>query len=349
MGNGHVADFRSDTVTRPTRRMLEAMVSAQVGDDVLGDDPTVQALEKRFAELFGHEAALFLPSGTMANQCAVAAHIEPGEEVLPRLDDGLGTLGVAWGGLPRARGQHVCERVVPRVGVVARGPGQHLRRPLQEGGVQQGEAPREHRLGQILALPGALQGSEEAGRALLVAPPAVGLVRRGYEPLGAAFLASGGEVLGPLEPAQGGGQIVGQRGATRQGEGDVGHAAAAQSGRHPAAPVGRGLADDRGRGQTQAGGGGPAVLVRGRRARGDPEQGREESLPGGRLPQLLGPPASDLQPELPERRGPRGDVGAQALQERGCPLVGARRGEEQLQHPGGGVHRPGLSARGRGL
>ncbi len=105
MGNGHVADFRSDTVTRPTRRMLEAMVSAQVGDDVLGDDPTVQALEKRFAELFGHEAALFLPSGTMANQCAVAAHIEPGEEVL--VEATAHVFMFEGGGLARVAGAHV--------------------------------------------------------------------------------------------------------------------------------------------------------------------------------------------------------------------------------------------------
>ena len=69
------ADFRSDTVTKPTSRMLAAMMKAVVGDDVLGDDPTVQTLERRFAELFGKEAGLFMPSGTMANQCAVAAQI----------------------------------------------------------------------------------------------------------------------------------------------------------------------------------------------------------------------------------------------------------------------------------
>ena len=77
-----VADFRSDTVTRPTARMIEAMASAQVGDDVLGDDPTVIRLEATFAAMFGKEAAIFLPSGTMGNQCAVAAHIVPGEEVI---------------------------------------------------------------------------------------------------------------------------------------------------------------------------------------------------------------------------------------------------------------------------
>ena len=66
-----MADFRSDTVTRPSAGMRQAMASAEVGDDVFGDDPTVIALEQRVAALFGHEAALFAPSGTMANQIAL--------------------------------------------------------------------------------------------------------------------------------------------------------------------------------------------------------------------------------------------------------------------------------------
>lgn len=100
-----VADFRSDTVTRPTPRMLEAMLHAKVGDDVLGDDPTVQALERRCADLFGHEAALFMASGTMANQCAVAAHIEPGEEVI--VDSRSHVFQFEGGGLARVAGAHV--------------------------------------------------------------------------------------------------------------------------------------------------------------------------------------------------------------------------------------------------
>ncbi|HEX2689531.1 MAG TPA: low-specificity L-threonine aldolase [Kofleriaceae bacterium] len=75
-------DLRSDTVTRPTAEMRKAMADAEVGDDVYGDDPTVRKLEERVAQLFGTEAALFVPSGTMANQIALRAHTQPGEEVI---------------------------------------------------------------------------------------------------------------------------------------------------------------------------------------------------------------------------------------------------------------------------
>ena len=75
-------DLRSDTVTRPTRGMLEAMFNAKVGDDVFGEDPTVIKLEEMTAELFGHEAGLFCPSGTMTNQIAIKVHTQPGDEVL---------------------------------------------------------------------------------------------------------------------------------------------------------------------------------------------------------------------------------------------------------------------------
>jgi threonine aldolase len=75
-------DLRSDTVTKPTAAMRKAMAEAEVGDDVFGDDPTVKALEKRTAELLGKEAALFVPSGTMANQIAVGVHTRPGDEIL---------------------------------------------------------------------------------------------------------------------------------------------------------------------------------------------------------------------------------------------------------------------------
>ena len=68
-----IVDLRSDTVTRPTPAMRAAMAGAEVGDDVYGDDPTATALEERAAELLGKEAALFVPSGTMANQIALAA------------------------------------------------------------------------------------------------------------------------------------------------------------------------------------------------------------------------------------------------------------------------------------
>ncbi len=75
-------DLRSDTVTQPTPAMREAMLRAPLGDDVFGEDPTVNALEERMAGLFGHEAALFCPSGTMTNQIAINAHTRPGDEVL---------------------------------------------------------------------------------------------------------------------------------------------------------------------------------------------------------------------------------------------------------------------------
>ncbi|MBP8823582.1 MAG: threonine aldolase family protein, partial [Flavobacteriales bacterium] len=75
-------DLRSDTVTKPTPAMREAMCSAPVGDDVFGEDPTVNALEARVAGLFGHEAGLFCASGTMANQIAINVHTRPGDEVI---------------------------------------------------------------------------------------------------------------------------------------------------------------------------------------------------------------------------------------------------------------------------
>jgi threonine aldolase len=75
-------DLRSDTVTKPTPGMLEAMFSAKVGDDVFNEDPTVNALEEKTAKLFGHEAGLFCPSGTMTNQVAIKVNTQPGDEVL---------------------------------------------------------------------------------------------------------------------------------------------------------------------------------------------------------------------------------------------------------------------------
>ena len=75
-------DLRSDTVTRPTDGMRAAMAAAEVGDDVYSEDPTVNALQERVAELFGHEAALFCPTGSMANQIALQLLVPPGEELL---------------------------------------------------------------------------------------------------------------------------------------------------------------------------------------------------------------------------------------------------------------------------
>ncbi|MCM5663586.1 threonine aldolase family protein [Galbibacter mesophilus] len=76
----------SDTVTKPTPGMLEAMINAEVGDDVFKDDPAVNALEEKIANLFGKEAALFFPSGTMANQTAIKVHTQPGDQLITDKD-----------------------------------------------------------------------------------------------------------------------------------------------------------------------------------------------------------------------------------------------------------------------
>ena len=75
-------DLRSDTVTRPGKGMLDAIFTAQVGDDVFNEDPSINQLEERTATLFGKEAGLFFPSGTMTNQAAIKAHTQPGDELI---------------------------------------------------------------------------------------------------------------------------------------------------------------------------------------------------------------------------------------------------------------------------
>ena len=75
-------DYRSDTFTKPTPGMLQAMFTAEVGDDVFGEDPSVNKLESIAAEMFGMEAGLFCPSGTMTNQIAIKCHTQPGDEVI---------------------------------------------------------------------------------------------------------------------------------------------------------------------------------------------------------------------------------------------------------------------------
>ncbi len=75
-------DFRSDTVTKPSPQMLECMFTAKVGDDVFGEDPSVNELESLAASMFGLEAGLFCPSGTMTNQIAIKAHTQPGDELI---------------------------------------------------------------------------------------------------------------------------------------------------------------------------------------------------------------------------------------------------------------------------
>jgi len=100
-------DLRSDTVTRPTAEMRAAMAAAEVGDDVYGEDPTVNLLERRAAETFGREAALFVPSGTMGNQIGIRLHTQPGQEVIAEsrahiLDYEMATTAVFSGCLVRA-------------------------------------------------------------------------------------------------------------------------------------------------------------------------------------------------------------------------------------------------------
>jgi threonine aldolase len=75
-------DLRSDTVTKPSDAMRQAMAAAEVGDDVYGDDPTVNSLEERLAAMFGHKAGLFCPTGSLANQLAIRTLVKPGEELL---------------------------------------------------------------------------------------------------------------------------------------------------------------------------------------------------------------------------------------------------------------------------
>lgn len=102
----HVIDLRSDTVTRPSKAMREAMANAEVGDDVYGEDPTVQKLEARAAELLGHEASLFVSSGTQANQIAMGVHCRPGDEVIGEAGNHCfiyegGAVSALWGAQPR--------------------------------------------------------------------------------------------------------------------------------------------------------------------------------------------------------------------------------------------------------
>lgn len=77
-----IIDLRSDTVTQPTKEMRQAMMDAPLGDDVWGDDPTVNLLQERCASLFGKEDACFVPSGTMANQLAIRCQTQPGDEII---------------------------------------------------------------------------------------------------------------------------------------------------------------------------------------------------------------------------------------------------------------------------
>src|ERR1700744_5925867 len=100
-------DLRSDTVTKPTPAMRRAMAAAEVGDDVYQEDPTVNLLERRAAQVFDREAALFVPSGTMGNQIAIRLHTQPGQEVIAEsrthvMDWEMGTTAVFSGCLIRS-------------------------------------------------------------------------------------------------------------------------------------------------------------------------------------------------------------------------------------------------------
>jgi len=102
-----IIDLRSDTVTRPSAEMRAAMAAAEVGDDVYGEDPTVNLLESRAAAIFGREAALFVPTGTMGNQIGIRLHTRPGQEVIAEsrahiLDWEMATTAVFSGCLVRA-------------------------------------------------------------------------------------------------------------------------------------------------------------------------------------------------------------------------------------------------------
>jgi len=83
-------DLRSDTITKPCNKMLDAMLKAKVGDDVYGEDPTVKQLENLVADYFGMDKAMFFPSGTMANQAAIKLHTNPGNQVIAHIkNDGV--------------------------------------------------------------------------------------------------------------------------------------------------------------------------------------------------------------------------------------------------------------------
>lgn len=89
MSNARPIDLRSDTVTRPSPQMRRAMAEAEVGDDIFGDDPTVNRLQEEVARLLGKEAAIYVPSGSMANQTAIRSQTQPGEEIIVHAESHL--------------------------------------------------------------------------------------------------------------------------------------------------------------------------------------------------------------------------------------------------------------------
>jgi threonine aldolase len=119
-----IIDLRSDTVTRPSQKMREVMVSAEVGDDVYGEDPTVNRLQDAVAEKLGKEAALFVPSGVMANQLSVKVNTQPGDEVIVEQDSHIfnyETAGAAFLSnvqLHTIKGNHgvlLAEQIIPEI------------------------------------------------------------------------------------------------------------------------------------------------------------------------------------------------------------------------------------------
>ena len=126
-------DLRSDTVTRPTPGMRRAMAEAEVGDDVYGEDPTIRALEDRVAERLGHEAAVFVPSGTQGNQIAIGVQTRPGEEVI--LEESShpfhyenGAISALWGAQPRTVAGHRGILTPAQIQGASRGQDDHLPR-----------------------------------------------------------------------------------------------------------------------------------------------------------------------------------------------------------------------------
>lgn len=126
-------DLRSDTLTKPTSSMRKAMAAAEVGDDVYGEDPTVNRLEEMAAELLGFEAALFVPTGTMGNQVALAVYTKPGEEVVCEADSHIfhyemAAMAALSGLLPRPvitgggimTAQQVNDAIQPDIGYLAK-------------------------------------------------------------------------------------------------------------------------------------------------------------------------------------------------------------------------------------
>lgn len=121
-----VIDLRSDTVTLPTPAMRQAMASAELGDDVFGDDPTVNRLQDRVAEVLGKEAALFMPSGTMGNQVAVRTHTEPGDEIVL---DANAHIYYFEGGGPAALAGVMCRCLPGKRGIFSAADVEHVLRP----------------------------------------------------------------------------------------------------------------------------------------------------------------------------------------------------------------------------